>query len=184
MLSRTKFTNCEPLDSAAEGWVFDDKYAGKSGNDKILEIRQELLDKHIDYYVISKLDDQMWLFNIRGNDIECNPVLYCYTVISAESIAVFIKQDSLNPSLKTYFDRLNVKIFNYENIYDKANSKEEVKQIERRIEEINSTYMRASLINCERFEKHLKDAVKNYGNNYERLIDNDSRYAQSTHHFQ
>lgn len=31
----------------------------------------------------------------------------------------------------------------------------EIKQIEKKIEEINSTFMRASLINCERFEKHL-----------------------------
>ena len=33
----------------------------------------------------------------------------------------------------------------------------EVKQIENKIEEINSIFMRASLINCEKFEKHLSN---------------------------
>lgn len=34
---------------------------------------------------------------------------------------------------------------------------EEIKQIEDKIKEIDSTYMRASLINCEKFERHLSN---------------------------
>lgn len=35
--------------------------------------------------------------------------------------------------------------------------KQEIKQIEDMIKEIDSTYMRASLINCEKFERHLSN---------------------------
>ena len=35
--------------------------------------------------------------------------------------------------------------------------KQEIKQIENKIEEIDSTFMRASLINCEKFERKLSN---------------------------
>ena len=41
------------------------------------------LNKSIGF--LSKLDSIMWLLNIRGNDVPCNPVLLCSGIIHADS---------------------------------------------------------------------------------------------------
>lgn len=36
--------------------------------------------------VITALDEVAWLFNLRGSDIEYNPVFFAYSVITLESL--------------------------------------------------------------------------------------------------
>ena len=56
-------------------YVLDVKYAGKSREEKIAQVREEMEKAGADIHVLSSLDDIVWLLNIRGNDIEYNPVV-------------------------------------------------------------------------------------------------------------
>ena len=57
------------------------KYAGKSRKDKLDDIRRIMNQKDANYHLITTLDDLAWTFNIRSNDVECNPVTIAYAVI-------------------------------------------------------------------------------------------------------
>lgn len=57
-------------------------FAGKSREEKILAVRQALAAKGAQHLVVAALDEVMWLFNIRGSDVSCNPVSICYATIS------------------------------------------------------------------------------------------------------
>ena len=61
-------------------YVLDVKYAGKTREEKIAKVREEMKKARADIHVISSLDDIVWLLNIRGNDIEYNPVVLSYVV--------------------------------------------------------------------------------------------------------
>jgi Xaa-Pro aminopeptidase len=50
----------------------DIKYAGKSIEAKLEAVREKMLEA--EFYLISTLDDIAWLFNLRGSDVDCNPV--------------------------------------------------------------------------------------------------------------
>lgn len=50
-------------------------YTGRSVVDKLKTLREAVKEKGADAVVLTALDDIAWLFNIRGNDVEFNPVV-------------------------------------------------------------------------------------------------------------
>lgn len=51
-------------------------YTGRSVAAKLEDVRAAVAAKGADAIVLTALDDIAWLFNIRGNDVEFNPVVY------------------------------------------------------------------------------------------------------------
>ena len=49
-------------------------YAGSSRAEKFEKLRQALRKQHATHHLVSSLDDIAWLTNLRGSDVECNPV--------------------------------------------------------------------------------------------------------------
>ncbi|DAZ95626.1 TPA: hypothetical protein N0F65_002255 [Lagenidium giganteum] len=76
----------------------DRPVAGKSQvkflADKTLDLRGVLKEKIADAIVLTALDDIAWLFNIRGNDVEFNPVVASYALVTAESTTLFLDAEN------------------------------------------------------------------------------------------
>jgi Xaa-Pro aminopeptidase len=66
------------------------KYSGVTSQDKIARIREELTKKKVKAVVVNMLDEVAWLFNLRGGDIDFNPVFFAYTVVTHDSITLFV----------------------------------------------------------------------------------------------
>ncbi len=64
--------------------------AGESRESKISKIRNSLDKLEADLYISSTLEDNMWLLNIRGRAIPCNPVSICYLTISKDSVDLYL----------------------------------------------------------------------------------------------
>ena len=62
----------------------EQSFTGLSWQDKIEDIRKEMLKKDASVLVITALDDIAWLFNLRGSDIEFNPVFFAYAVVTMD----------------------------------------------------------------------------------------------------
>ena len=50
------------------------RFAGKSRNDKIAEIRLRMAEMDADFHLLTSLDDIAWTLNIRGNDVSYSPL--------------------------------------------------------------------------------------------------------------
>lgn len=72
---------------------------GKSTVEKVEDIREKMLDAKALALVISKLDDIMWLFNIRGKDVECNPVAFSFAIITAKEAYLFVGTEVISEEL-------------------------------------------------------------------------------------
>ena len=72
--------------SHEEVYLYDTKYCGASRKEKLEIIREEMKDAK--YHLVTTLDDIAWIFNIRGNDVLCNPVALAYALIEKEKAAV------------------------------------------------------------------------------------------------
>ena len=81
--------------------------------EKIELIRNEMKKQGAKYHMISKLDDLMWLFNIRGNDVECNPVALCHAMLTDTSVILFIQKKVLDEKILAYFSKRNIIIHDY-----------------------------------------------------------------------
>lgn len=73
---------CRPARPSEPVVPLDLKFAGKTVNDKLAEIRQEMLKKDASLLILTALDDIAWILNLRGSDIEYNPVFFAYTILT------------------------------------------------------------------------------------------------------
>jgi Xaa-Pro aminopeptidase len=64
-------------------WVLDDKYAGQSVQGKFKDIAAKM-GEGCDSMLVTALDDIAWMLNLRGNDIEYNPLFFSYVLLHRE----------------------------------------------------------------------------------------------------
>jgi Xaa-Pro aminopeptidase len=102
--------------------------AGKSVIDKIAAIRQKMEDQCATIHIISSLDDVAWTLNLRGSDVESNPVFLGYLVITKNDAKLFTDLDKLDVESRRQMDEAWVKMMPYEEFYNclKAFSNEKV----------------------------------------------------------
>jgi len=58
------------------------QYAGKSLADKMQDVRAAMAKEGASALVSTTLDEIMWLYNIRGEDVPCNPVAVAYSLLT------------------------------------------------------------------------------------------------------
>ena len=99
-------------------FIFDTQYAGKSTIEKLGLVRAEMIKNHADVFVISALDDIAWLFNIRSNDVDYNPVVIAYALVENENVTLFIAPEKLTVETREYLLNQGVTVKPYLAIYD------------------------------------------------------------------
>jgi Xaa-Pro aminopeptidase len=104
--------------SCEKAFIIEEKFSGKSVKDKIEDVRNALHKANADHHILTSLDDIAWLFNIRGNDIDSNPVVLSYACISKDNVQLFLNAKVLEDSVRDYLVKNQVQIKDYEEIYN------------------------------------------------------------------
>lgn len=107
-----------PAFPAGKVTVLDEAIAGKSFQDKKKEVMEKVEKEGADSFLLTKLDDLMWLFNIRGCDVECNPVAISYGYFTKESAVLFIQKSALDDSVTAYLEEKGIQVEEYSSIVD------------------------------------------------------------------
>ena len=92
------------------------QFAGETARSKIERIRKAILAKKAESIVISMLDEVAWTLNLRGSDVECNPVFVSYLVISQNDATLYINQEKISAEVDSYLSAEGVHIKNYSEI--------------------------------------------------------------------
>ncbi len=92
------------------------EYAGKSREDKLFEIREVLPDLNADIHLICMLDDIAWTLNIRGDDMEHQPLATSFLLISQNEIIWFINPEKVPAKLANDIKLAGVQIKEYDAI--------------------------------------------------------------------
>lgn len=71
-----------PSDSIIK--TLDIKFCGESVKSKVEKVAKVIESKKADGLIVSALDEVAWLLNLRGSDIEFNPVFYSYAIVTKE----------------------------------------------------------------------------------------------------
>ncbi|MEI8086922.1 MAG: aminopeptidase P family protein [Paludibacter sp.] len=107
-----------PIMPAQPFYVFETKYSGKTALEKLALLRTEMKKGYADTFVISALDDIAWLFNIRGNDVNYNPVVIAYALVENDKATLFIAPEKLTAETNLYLKNEGVTVANYLEIND------------------------------------------------------------------
>jgi len=106
-----------PKLSAEPLFLLEEQYAGESRDSKIARVREVIEKKKADYFVLTSLDDIAWLLNVRGNDVDYNPVVLSYLLLSKEEIRFYVNEEVLNESTKIFLAKAGVSFYPYNQIY-------------------------------------------------------------------
>ena len=101
---------------AGEVTVLPGDITGMEYEEKLAKVRVALTEKKADALLLSKLDDIMWLFNIRGCDVECNPVALSYTYITMDETVLFIQKKAMTPQTAEYLSKKQITVKEYSDI--------------------------------------------------------------------
>lgn len=98
----------------------EDGTVGESVQDKLLWIRQFMIDKGCNSLLLTALDDIAWMLNVRGSDVAYNPVVISYLLIGLDRAQWFVrKSGGTDPDTAELFARMSeegVEICPYDDI--------------------------------------------------------------------
>ena len=77
-----------------------DCFGGVSRSEKIGWLRKWMLVNDYDKVLLSSLDEVAWLLNVRGSDIEYNPLVISYLLVSQDYVKWYVRK----PSALDYVD--------------------------------------------------------------------------------
>ena len=72
-------------------YALHESVTGSGVAEKLSNVRKEMADAGVDKLVITKLDEIAWVTNLRGDDIQFNPVFESYMVIEMERSTCFTR---------------------------------------------------------------------------------------------
>ncbi|MCD7836255.1 MAG: aminopeptidase P family protein, partial [Lachnospiraceae bacterium] len=117
-------------------YVLPGSVSGRSVCDKLTDVRNRLKAEGADSLLLTKLDDIMWLFNIRGCDVECNPVAMSYAYVDMDRAVIFIQGDAIDGTgaepgadgmkikpdydCRSHFKKNNIEVMEYDSIAEFA----------------------------------------------------------------
>lgn len=105
-----------PALPASTVFLHPDSYAGKTREQKLAQVRRAMASKGASHLLVSSLDDIAWLFNLRGADVDCNPVFLAYTLISADQVQLYTQADRIEPAAMQALAASGVGLRPYESI--------------------------------------------------------------------
>lgn len=75
--------------SARAAYFLEEQYAGESRVSKLARLREQMAEKGATAHVLTSLDDIAWLMNLRGDDVEYNPVVLSYALITPSAAVLY-----------------------------------------------------------------------------------------------
>lgn len=104
--------------SEKPAFFLEEKYSGESTVSKLARVREKMKEAGADIHIIASLDDTCWLLNVRGDDIEFFPLLLSYSIVTMDSVELYVDERKLNDQILAEFAKNNVHIHPYNDIYE------------------------------------------------------------------
>ena len=121
-LIRPIWTEDRPAIPQDKLYPYSADFAGETVESKLARMREQLAKKKADALIVSALDEIAWLLNIRGNDVEYNPVVISYVVLEADKCTLFVDANKIDSPAQNYLDFNNIDVKPYEAVFSYISS--------------------------------------------------------------
>lgn len=99
-------------------YAHDAKYTGLSRAEKITQVREAMQIADCPIHLISSLDDIAWLLNLRGSDVEYNPVFLSHLILGETHVLLFVDAVKLPPAIVQALNADGVELLPYEAVQE------------------------------------------------------------------
>ena len=94
-----------------------DELAGESFARKLARVREAMEKAGAAVHILEKLEDICWLLNLRGRDIECDPVALSYLVICREEAHLFLQPEAATGELRAFVSANAITLHDYDDFF-------------------------------------------------------------------
>ncbi len=112
------WTEGRPAMPGEPAFLHDVKYTGLTAAEKLAKVREKMDKEGAQCYLISALDSIAWLLNIRGWDIECNPVVISFVLLTPDKTYFFVDEKKVVGAVGEALAKAGVTVLPYEQVYE------------------------------------------------------------------
>lgn len=104
-----------------EIYAHEKEYYALSAKEKIAIVREKMRELGAENHLISSLDDIAYLTNLRGGDVEYNPVFLSHLLIKQDTTLLFIDEAKVSTSLRAELESDGIFLRAYEAVLFELN---------------------------------------------------------------
>lgn len=94
--------------------IHPEEYAGESVDSKIASVRRYAADNGADAVLMVDLAQIAWTLNLRGTDINCNPVVISYLFVDKNRVVWFVDSAKITPEVDEYLRAHSIEVLPYD----------------------------------------------------------------------
>ncbi len=91
------------------------RFSGEAPASKLARLRAEIEKAGCQAHVVTMLDAIAWLFDLRGSDVECNPVFVSFAIVEAGRVRLFVDGSKLGADVRAHLGG-GVEVVPYESL--------------------------------------------------------------------
>ena len=100
----------------AKLYAHDEPFVDQSAQSKLATVRQAMLEVGATHHLLSSLDDIAWLTNLRGADVDYNPIFLAHMLIDADTATLFVDKRKVSEPIKRNLQDSGITLADYEAI--------------------------------------------------------------------
>ncbi len=93
------------------------EHAGERTKDKLARLRAALASHGAGGVLLTMLDEVAWMTNLRGCDVDYNPVFVAYMLVTANEAILFVPDEKIPSAVKEYLTGEGVGIAGYDDVW-------------------------------------------------------------------
>ena len=105
-----------PARPMSKAFVHDVKYAGEEVTSKIERVLSAVEAMGADAIFIPALDEIAWTLNVRGTDVECNPLVVSYLYLSRDEKVLFVDAEKIDAEVAAHLNSVGVELKPYDDV--------------------------------------------------------------------
>lgn len=105
-----------PARPMTKAFVHDVKYAGEEVASKIERVLSAVEAMGADAIFIPALDEIAWTLNVRGADVECNPLVVSYLYLSRDEKVLFVDAEKIDAEVAAHLNLVGVELKPYDDV--------------------------------------------------------------------
>ncbi len=107
----------------AKLYQHDEQFVAQSATEKLAAVRAGMIEAGATHHLLSSLDDIAWLTNLRGADVDYNPVFLAHMLIDADSNVInsatlFIDNNKVSSEIAQYLKDSGIVLADYDSIQE------------------------------------------------------------------
>ncbi len=106
----------------AKLYAHNEQFLAQSATSKLAAVRAGMQDAGATHHLLSSLDDIAWLTNLRGADVDYNPVFLAHMLIDTDSATLFVDTDKVSEDIAQSLKDSGITLADYSAVQDALSS--------------------------------------------------------------